>query len=101
MSTIAVPRARPVSLPGQLGYRLRRGPLHLAIVAICLIWMVPTVGLLVSSFRPANLVSTTGWWTAFTPPFQFTLENYQEPLALPQCLAELSRTSRCVCMHCA
>ena len=80
MSTIAVPRARPVSLPGQLGYRLRRGPLHLAIVAICLIWMVPTVGLLVSSFRPANLVSTTGWWTAFTPPFQFTLENYQRVL---------------------
>jgi alpha-glucoside transport system permease protein len=43
--------------------------------------MVPTLGLLVSSFRPPHLVATTGWWTAFVPPFQFTLENYQRVLS--------------------
>jgi alpha-glucoside transport system permease protein len=33
-----------------------------------------------SSFRPANLVATTGWWTAFNPPFHFTLDLYRESL---------------------
>ncbi|MBM2812627.1 MAG: sugar transporter permease [Chloroflexi bacterium] len=53
---------------------------HLAILAISLLWMAPTVGLLVSSFRPPALISRTGWWTAFQPPFVFTLENYQHVL---------------------
>jgi alpha-glucoside transport system permease protein len=55
-------------------------PLHLAIVLLCLIWIVPTLGLLVSSFRPPNLVANSGWWTAFVPPFEFTLQNYQRVL---------------------
>jgi alpha-glucoside transport system permease protein len=59
---------------------LRRTPVHLAIVIISFIWILPTVGLLVSSFRPANLVATTGWWTAFQPPFNFTLDLYREAL---------------------
>jgi alpha-glucoside transport system permease protein len=53
-----------------------RVPLHVVIVVLALLWMTPTVGLLVSSFRPAALVSTTGWWTAFQTPFQFTMANY-------------------------
>jgi alpha-glucoside transport system permease protein len=59
---------------------LRDTPVHLAIIIISFIWILPTVGLLVSSFRPANLVATTGWWTAFQPPFNFTLELYREAL---------------------
>lgn len=59
---------------------LRRTPVHLFVLIICLIWMLPTAGLLISSFRPANEVATTGWWTAFQTPWQFTLENYQEVL---------------------
>ncbi len=58
----------------------RRLPLHAIVVLISLLWMTPTVGLLVSSFRPANLVSTTGWWTAFRTPIVFTLENYTKVL---------------------
>ena len=59
---------------------LRRGPVHVVIIVICLIWMTPTLGLLVSSFRPDYLVATTGWWEAFKTPIQFTLDNYRQVL---------------------
>ncbi len=60
---------------------LRRIPLNLVILFICAIWMLPSVGLLVSSFRPADQVATSGWWTAFQTPFAFTLDNYQQVLS--------------------
>jgi alpha-glucoside transport system permease protein len=43
--------------------------------------MVPAAGLLVSSFRPANLVATSGWWTVLHLPPQLTLDNYQQVLS--------------------
>jgi alpha-glucoside transport system permease protein len=60
---------------------LARLPLHLIIIIITIIWLIPTVGLLVSSFRPAGAIATTGWWTAFSDPEQFTLGLYQEALS--------------------
>ena len=36
----------------------------IGIVLILVIWLIPTVGLLVTSFRPVALINTTGWWTA-------------------------------------
>jgi alpha-glucoside transport system permease protein len=59
---------------------LSRLPLHLIIFLITLIWIVPTLGLLVSSFRPAAAIATTGWWTAFANPEQFTTGLYEEAL---------------------
>ena len=65
---------------GRAARFLSRGAVTLTVVVICLVWMTPTVALLVSSFRPANLVATTGWWTAFELPFTFTLDLYREAL---------------------
>jgi alpha-glucoside transport system permease protein len=59
---------------------LGRGFVHVAVMVAALIWLVPSVALLVSSFRPPSLVARTGWWTAFQPPFAFTLENYERVL---------------------
>ncbi|MEA1939721.1 MAG: carbohydrate ABC transporter permease, partial [Candidatus Caldatribacteriota bacterium] len=54
--------------------------LHLIIVIIAFIWILPTVGLLITSFRPPPDVAASGWWTVFEHPFNFTcysMENYQ------------------------
>lgn len=55
---------------------LYRLPIHGVLLAVSVVWMIPIVGLLVSSVRPAAAVSTTGWWTAFAQPGDFTLSNY-------------------------
>ena len=46
---------------------------------IAILWTIPTFGLFLSSFRPAELIRTTGWWTYFANP-GFTLENYSDVL---------------------
>ncbi|GEK80469.1 carbohydrate ABC transporter permease [Agrococcus baldri] len=51
----------------------------LAAIVIALLWTIPTFGLFLSSFRPADQIATTGWWTFFTDP-QLTLDNYGEVL---------------------
>jgi alpha-glucoside transport system permease protein len=60
---------------------LRSLPVRLAVLVICFLWTLPTIGLLVTSVRNPELVSSTGWWTALTNPFgadQWTLANYQQ-----------------------
>jgi alpha-glucoside transport system permease protein len=68
------------TLGARLGRAVARGPLHAAIIVVCLLWMLPSVGLFVSSFREGSAIATTGWWTAFTTPSEFTIENYQRVL---------------------
>jgi alpha-glucoside transport system permease protein len=55
--------------------RLTSRTATIASLVIAVVWTIPTFGLLVSSFRPAELIRTTGWWTIFQNP-GFTLENY-------------------------
>lgn len=55
--------------------------INLFILIVMFIWILPTVGLLVTSFRSASQVSSSGWWTVFNSPLkftQFTLDNYRE-----------------------
>lgn len=43
-------------------------PKHVVLIGICLIWLLPTLGLLITSFRPFQDVNETGWWTVLAPP---------------------------------
>jgi alpha-glucoside transport system permease protein len=54
---------------------------QVAVFALCILWMVPTIGLLVSSFRPAGEVATSGWWTAFKTPGDLTGSNYVDVMS--------------------
>jgi len=58
----------------------RRIPLHLILLIVLAIWALPTFALLVSSFRPAPAISSSGWWTAFQNLSQFTTDLYQAAL---------------------
>lgn len=74
------PRVESLSTSERILRYVQRALIHIGVIIICIIWLTPTIGLLVSSFRSASAVATTGWWTALNPPFDFTLELYREAL---------------------
>ncbi len=43
---------------------------HISVVLLVALWLFPTVGLLVSSFRTADQISGSGWWKALVPTEQ-------------------------------
>ena len=43
---------------------------QISVVVLVLLWLFPTVGLFVSSFRTADQISTSGWWNALFPTEQ-------------------------------
>ncbi len=83
---------RPTPIPNYVAKRheqtqfekfMAKAPVHFAVIGIALLWTLPTLGLLISSFRPPDALLTSGWWTVFLHPLevtQFTLSNYQEVL---------------------
>ncbi|UED86035.1 carbohydrate ABC transporter permease [Streptomyces profundus] len=50
------------------------------LVVIGVLWLLPTAGLLVSSFRDPRDIASTGWWEALTDPGQWTWSNYDSLL---------------------
>ncbi len=59
---------------------LGRIGLHAFVGFLMFLWLLPTIGLLVNSFRTPQDVSSTGWWTGLLPPWNLTLENYESVL---------------------
>ena len=54
---------------------LTRTPLHIVLVAVAVIWLIPTLGLAITSFRPNSDILSSGWWTALAH-WHWTLHNY-------------------------
>ena len=52
---------------------------HLSVVALVCLWLFPTVGLLVSSFRTADQISTSGWWKSMFPAEQNVVIRAADP----------------------
>lgn len=55
---------------------------RIVLVLVCLAWSIPTIGLLVTSFRPIDEINGSGWWSAILQPWDNTwgLQNYDEVL---------------------
>jgi len=63
----------------RLSRLLSNSALHVLLAVIAVVWLVPTVGLFVTSWRPRPDIFGSGWWTAFIT-LRFTAENYVEVL---------------------
>jgi alpha-glucoside transport system permease protein len=70
---------RPRTLSGRIVKAINRTPIHIALALIGLIWLAPTIGLLVTSFRPRGDIQATGWWETLST-LRFTTENYSAVL---------------------
>lgn len=63
------------SHPGTIARALTRAPIHLALLLIGTVWLVPTVGLLITSFRERADIHADGWWNIVREP-RFTADTY-------------------------
>ena len=46
------------------------------VILLAAIWTIPTLGLFITSFRTKAAISESGWWSVFTHPGGFSLDNY-------------------------
>ena len=54
--------------------------LRLFLIAVALLWLIPTFGLLVESLRDPATYTGGGWWQVFAHPAQLTFDNYSQIL---------------------
>jgi alpha-glucoside transport system permease protein len=54
-----------------------RTPVYMVLIAIGLIWLVPTFGLFITSLMPREDFQEEGWWTVFSEPSKLTFDNYE------------------------
>jgi alpha-glucoside transport system permease protein len=81
-TTIALPREATSNHRARVGLRrsTRTGfALRLITAGLIVVWLIPSLGLLITSFRPAADTQQTGWWTVLREP-SFTLDNYRDVL---------------------
>jgi alpha-glucoside transport system permease protein len=53
-----------------------RAPVNLLLGLIALLWLMPTLGLLITSLLPADQFNAHGWWHVFSNPSELTWQNY-------------------------
>ncbi len=68
------------SWAARVGRAVARGPLNILLLGVSSLWLLPTLGLLLTSLLPSSLISTTGWWKVIAHPSLLTFSNYQRDL---------------------
>jgi len=53
-------------------------PLQIFLAVVALLWLVPTIGLFITSILPASEIATAGWWKVFAHPSLATFSNYND-----------------------
>ncbi|MGX1030185.1 alpha-glucoside transport system permease protein [Streptomyces ambofaciens] len=68
------------SLGSRLAEAVSGGLVRVFLIVVGLFWLVPTIGLLLSSLRTPEDMAASGWWKVFTEPSQLTFRSYEELL---------------------
>ncbi|MGC0331629.1 alpha-glucoside transport system permease protein [Streptomyces sp. SAI-170] len=68
------------SLGGRLVGWVSGSLVRVFLIVVGLFWLVPTIGLLLSSLRSPEDMNASGWWTVFTEPAQLTVDSYDKLL---------------------
>jgi alpha-glucoside transport system permease protein len=77
----ARPAAAASSTPPPSRRKPNRFPVYLGVSMVALLWTIPSLGLLINSFRDPRAIRANGWWTVFGEVFDsatWTIQNYQE-----------------------
>jgi alpha-glucoside transport system permease protein len=56
---------------------LGKAPVNFILIVIALLWLIPTLGLFLTSLFAPTDVNNLGWWEIFSKPSLATFENYQ------------------------
>lgn len=60
-----------------------RASVHVALFGIAVVWLAPSVGLFITSFRPRADIAATGWWE-IVQTRRLTMDNYYTVLTAQQ-----------------
>ena len=81
-ATAEAEAARPPVLEESTATKVLRwvgkAPIHILLVFVALLWLVPTIGLFMTSLFAPEDVNNIGWWKIFTKPSLATFQNYQD-----------------------
>ncbi|MET0172602.1 MAG: carbohydrate ABC transporter permease [Agrobacterium vaccinii] len=69
-------RIRRVGLPRLI--------VHISVLFVVLLWLLPTLGILVSSLRDKDQLVVSGWWTAFSSSSQTQASRLADPATQKQ-----------------
>jgi alpha-glucoside transport system permease protein len=78
---VALPRERAKtreSWAARVGRTVSHGPLNILLVLLAVLWLVPTLGLMLTSLLPATEITQQGWWNVVSEPSLATFANYKE-----------------------
>jgi alpha-glucoside transport system permease protein len=78
---VALPRERARTgepFAARIGRAVARGPLNIILAVLAVMWLVPTLGLLLTSLLPATEITQQGWWNVVAHPSLATFQNYKD-----------------------
>jgi alpha-glucoside transport system permease protein len=84
VATVAPPKTRSRALTSKHQDPTRKGGwgVRISLIIACVLWTVPTVGLLITSFRSKEDAAASGWWTTLIKPFStnWTFDNFNQAI---------------------
>jgi alpha-glucoside transport system permease protein len=61
----------------RVGRFAAKAPVQILVAFVGLLWLVPTIGLFLTSILPAQDFTVKGWWQIFSKPSEATFANYR------------------------